>query len=178
MSARQRVCYLKSLKDKFMDFYTKQRDRIIANNIWKLAERNQTLFNCKTASFIYEGTLYYNGIAPRYGSRKMQDVNRVLHPDLYEEVRKLLNERTFQSRIEEAKMETLISNALINAQHVSDLNRMIKSLAGSFVIDGEIFNIGNPLPQTQIEAFKQENKEGIQCLNEIAIRDLLLRKRG
>ena len=173
---RQRAKYLNQLKHKFMNFYTEARDNVIKNDIWKLAERNQTLLGCSTPSFVYNQVFYINGPQPRYGSDEYKKANKILSPELYEEVDLVLNGREFKDRVEEAAISSLINNALIEAQHVMDLNGMLKSMTSSFVIDEEIFNIGSPMADSKIKEFTQNNKEGIKCLNEIAIRALLLKR--
>ncbi len=159
-----------------MSLYTESRDNVIKEELWKLATRNQNILGCSTPSFFYEGVLHFNGVTPRPGTIEFGEANRILAPELYEEVRNLMHKQSFQARVDEAKIAGLINNALIEAEHIMDINGMLKSMASSFVIDPEIFNIGQPMANDLIEKFKKDNAEGIQILNEIALRALLLKK--
>jgi hypothetical protein len=170
-----RALYLNDLRDDFMKAFTRQREKIAEEELWKIAGRNQQLLNCKHPSFMYRNQWY--AAIPILKPREMADWNRLLHPSLIKEVKALVDDKDFDDVVEESKLVGFFNNILGAVQHLEDLDNIIPS-SFQFVsgIKADIFNIGPPLGEKEVERLKAENQEGIQSLNKLAMRELLLKK--
>lgn len=174
---RVRAKFLLTYRNAAMDAIQKEHEVIAAEAIGKLCMTNQNLLQCTTPSFIFEDKWYAPYALP--SPTEMKDWNRVLHPDLLEQVRDQLHAIDFEQRVETAEIDQFLASVLVEAIHVNDVERLIPQGFASALplLDPEVFNLSNvPLSTEQINIIKANNGKGLICLNEIAIRNLLLQK--
>ena len=173
-----RTLYLKNLRNNLMEFFTKEQERIVTETLYKLANKNQILLKCNTPSFMFEGDWYAACQLPGPKEIIAQGWNRILHPTLLEDVRAIVHTKDFQKVVEISILNGFFANILTETGNVLDIDALIPAhFIGSLpVIDRTIFNIAPPLQQHKIDLIKEKNQEGLQCLSEMAIKDLLLQK--
>jgi hypothetical protein len=172
-----RAKFLLTYRNAAMEAIQREHDVIATEAIGKLCYTNQNLLQCKTPSFIFEGKWYAPYALPR--PTEMKDWNRILHPSLLEEVKNTLTNIDFEQRVETAEIDNFLASVMIEAIHVQDVARLIPGGFASCLpmLDPDVFNLSNvPLSNEQIEIIKAKNGKGLACLNEIAIRNLLLQK--
>lgn len=148
-----------------MDYMFAARDENIKQALQMVARENQLLLQCRTGTFMYEGTWYDDG-AYDY-SRARDASNRTLHPSKLPEVQALLQAKDFDTQVERSKMDNYVGNLLIEAAHVDDLRRLIPGyiMVNYDGIDELVFNVGDPMTEDQAKAFEERNKEGLFAFN-------------
>lgn len=156
-----------------MDHMFEARDGTIKQSLRMLARENQLLLQCKTGTFMYDGTWYDDGAFDYSRSRDM--CNRTLHPDKVPEVQALLQAKDFDSQVERSKMDNYVGNLLIEAAHIDDLHRLIPGyiMVNYDGIDTSIFNTGDPMTEDQAKAFENRNKEGLIAFNCMHLTNLI-----
>jgi hypothetical protein len=174
---RARAGYIFTYRNAAMAAIRKEQQIIRQEAISKICMRNQSILNCATPSFMFENKWYAPYALP--SPTEMDGWNRILHPSLLETVRGVIHNVTFSQREEEAVLENFFTNVLTETIHVQDLEKLIPNvfMASLPMVDPEIFNLSElPLPEEQIKILQDNNNKGISCLNEIAVRNLLLQK--
>ena len=174
---QERMSYIRSLRDSLMAQHNKEQDYEKSYAIIKLAIRNQTLLGCNTPSFMFMGSWYSAGVLPR--PKEMLGWNRTIHHTLKEKVYKLLNNNSFSTRYENAVMSGLFSNLLSAAGCNADLYRLLpRNYFNSLGLVNPKFDIAPPMLDEEIAAIIEANQEGFQYLNQVKVRNLLLKKQG
>ena len=170
-----RTKYIRQLqKDILSHVYTHQK-RTISEKMFVYAIRNQNMLGSNTNTFIHNGEWYSGGDPIRAGNDYKP--NRELHPELKEEIIKLF-QKSFDLKVQETILLTHFGNVLITARKHSDLIELLPYPLHNIIslVDRVSFNIGPPLTKLEITQFKEDNIDGITCLNSMLLLELLLSK--
>jgi len=154
--------------------YTYQK-RTISEKMFLLALQNQHLLGCDTNTFIHDGIWYSAGHPVR--AHDGYKPNRILHPDLQEEVETLLR-KGFEITTQQEILHTHFGQVLVTARTKNDLRELLPYPLHKMIdmVDVMTFNCGDDLTQEEITQFKQDNLDGIVCLNGMLLLELLLSK--
>lgn len=156
-------------------------DRIKKENqdIIEIANRNQMLLQCEHNTFVYRGKWYSGGDTIVYqsigGGKRKFLVNKKLHKDMRIEMDNIFNPE-FEWVEQNAQISNYFGILLREIGHIDDLRSCLPWQLHKELnrVHLQIFNISVPWNEAKIAAFKEENKEGLHCLNCIYITQLLV----
>lgn len=173
---KQRNRHVLGIRQSFESYIYEQRDAEKTRRIDELCEKNAELLHEPgpdyiTPTFMYKGVMY----KAWYHGHSTTD-NKLIHPDILEEVIDTLNMTDFEVEIEEKSVMNYIGNVLIQAQHTEDLFALIPSRVQEPIqyVNFELFNIGKPMNETQLDTFRERNKKGLHSFKRLFLERLLL----
>ena len=173
---RQRATLLHKIKQAFLDQYYEEQNKLIKEELYRIAAQNQSLLNAKTPTFMFEGVWYT--YSPYYTvSWQDTEANRTLHPTLKSRVTHLVHSKDFVDLQDKAQIDNLLGAILSAAQCEYDINRLLPDPFYPLYLnfeEREILNSGSPMMPEQIDAFKQKNKAGYARISALALLNLLL----
>lgn len=156
---RIRMLHIREMQKIIIDNIYIKAKRTLFKRMCKIAERNQVLLGATTPTFFFDGKWW--PFQPNVGKEQWPNVNRILHDSLYKEVYALLNNQPSRDRTLRIGVETMVGNCLAVARHVDDLKRIFPSNISHLIPepDPEIFNIGDPLTDEEVEALLVRNED-------------------
>ena len=170
---RVRMLYIREMQKAIIDNIYIEAKRTLFNHMCEIAERNQMLLCATTPTFFFDGKWW--PIQPKVEKKYWPQVNRVLHDSLYKEVYTLLKDQPSRDRTLRVGVETIVGNCLAAARHVDDLKRIFPSNIEHLIPepDPNIFNIGDPLTDEEVEALLARNEDNKYLKRLILTRALL-----
>lgn len=170
---RERMEYLRKVQNNTLKALDAHAEKILEEEMWKIAETNQKLLNANTPTFFFAGRWWPVTKVP-----DPQKCNRILHVNLYEDVQKIIEKRSFKDQEVMAGVKTLIGVFLSMAGHTEDLERLFPAALKKYMprIDPEVFNIAEPLSEEKIEQMLINNKNNLRYLKRMLVTQLLLIK--
>lgn len=170
---RIRMLHIREMQKAIIDNIYIEAKRTLLLNMCKIAERNQILLNAATPTFFFDGKWWPT--QPKVEKKYWPQVNRVLHDSLYKEVYALLNDQPSRDKTLRIGVETMVGNCLAVARHTDDLKRIFPSNIEHLIPepDPNIFNIGDPLTDEEVEALLVRNENNKYLKRLILTRALL-----
>ena len=174
--AQQRAVYIHNIHNTIMYDINRERNEIYHEAVIRLCIYNQNLLGAKTPTFVFNNKWY--SMNPLPAPKEMENWNRKLHPSLLDDLVTLTTQQDFDQRTQEAILSGFFANILMECVHIHDFDKLIpSSFACHFNLDPKVFNTSDiPLNAQQIAEIQRNNEVGIQCLNKIALTNLLLQK--
>ena len=171
----ERVKLIRKLQQDMLGFVYAHQKKFIAEKMYMYAIQNQNLLNCDTNTFIHDGIWYSAGDKIR-GDADYRP-NRMLHPDLRHEIILILQQE-FEATMQQGILQIHFGQVLITARRKQDLTELLPYPLHDMVnmVDRETFHCGPALLQDEINKFKEDNNDGITCLNCMLLLELLLSK--
>jgi hypothetical protein len=170
-SLKQRQLHLLHLK-KNLEYAIYEKSRIAYyDSISDLAARNAQLLSTPEATFMYNGVMYHAWYANIYIG-----CNKVLHVDLMKEAKELIDSPDFDRTRAERNVLNYVENALVFAQNAEDMYNLIPSRlrSGLNTLNRDVFNIGQPKIEEELNTFKEKNKNGILAFRRLFLERILL----
>jgi hypothetical protein len=137
----------------------------------RIIEKNSELLGNVSPTFIYNGTRYHASYyMPQRGD------NRLIHPDMLQHIRNFTKEEDFSDTVEYTQLMNFIGNAILVANHVNDLFKLLPDRLHKpvYSLISEGFNRGNPLTDAEVNKFRDENITGLKAFGQLFLKQLLL----
>jgi len=170
-----RIKLIRHLQQSMLDFVYSHQKRKIAEKMYLLALQNQSLLGCETNTFLHDGIWYSAGNPVKtVGDYKP---NRILHNDLKGEVIALL-QKGFEATTQQGILQIHFGQVLVTARTKNDLRELLPYPLHEMIdmVDSYTFDCGDDLTQEEITQFKQDNLDGIVCINGMLFLELLRSK--
>lgn len=175
-----RMALLYKIKKDLLERYWFKQEETRQNELCKIAKRNQQLLRANAPTFMFEGKWYADFHPFKPDPRSMKKYNRILHADYYEPVYSLVHAEDFEDTEDRAQIANLVGNALNECRVSWDLNQLLPAdLIGNYYMTTAESDLLTPvykpsLTEEEIQAFKEKNKAGYQCLSRMKLIKLLL----
>lgn len=172
---RARMACIREVQKTIIDNIYAEANKALFRDMCKIAEENQVLLQADTPTFFFDGKWWP---AQPQGIRQQdwRRVNRVLHDSLYKRVYALLKDQPFRDKTLRTGVETMVGNYLAVARHTDDLKKLFPTSIKHLIPhpDPEIFNIGDPLTDEEVEALKTKNVNNYNYLKRLTLTQALL----
>lgn len=174
---KEREKLIKNLSSEIVEIVYEKQELIKVKGMAELARKNQLIHNTADASFMYKGVWYtypHNMILPR----RTKGMNRTLDVSLMHEAIDIIDDSNYTDKVSLAHIFSLVNNALELCRNMICLRKILPNQLWTEEIrmDADIYDIGNPLTEEEIQNFNNNNQLGFYALKRLMMLELILSK--
>ena len=166
---RQRNIYLVQLQTDIINFINKAKYKHIEHAINIIAGENQILLQCATNTFIFQGMRY------PFDQPRVTGENKQLHLSLHTRVRDLVNTESFGELERVALLKHYLTSIFNIALSVANLKVLLPTPLHPILVNHgcPLFDIIPDTTPDQLQAFLENNKQGVSILKQYLAYDLI-----